>query len=1306
MVYSRRFLLLSLIVLSLTGRDVTAVPDQTGLDKSAIAQKEVSQGALRIVKEDGSIVECPLKHTDVKADIAGFIARVNVTQTFHNPTNEKIEAVYVFPLPHEAAVDDMTMVVGNRRIVGLIKRRAEARQIYERAMMAGQTAALLEQERPNIFTQSVANIEPNQEVQIRISYVDVLRYDLGTYEFSFPMVVGPRFIPGSPSASPPPAPAGLEGKVSPPVPNTDRVPDASRISPPVLRPQFRNGHDISLSINLRAGVPIQNLQAPSHKVQITQGQTDDTRDAASVQLDSEDSIPNKSFVLRYSVVGKKPEMAVLAHNPLTGKADPGYFMLMIQPKEDQRLTQSPPREIVFLVDVSGSMSGQPTAKVIEAMQGMLKLCRQIDTVQVVTFASQANRLFEKPVPVNEQNIRRALMFTEGLRGGGGTHMLQGVKMAIDEPLDKERLRIVVMLTDGYIGNEKEIIEHIGRNCGDRIRFWCIGIGQEPNMFLIDGVARQGGGMGKKLGLNEQAAPMAQEIMTRIQRAQLANVRIDWGKAEVSETYPAKIPELWAGRPVIVFGRYISPPQGRTAVTISGDVEGQAVSWPMAVDLPGQQERNNVLAKVWARQKIEDLMHQTYYAGSEAVEEMVTSISLKHRLMSQYTSFVAVDEKEASNLTEPARPPRRMPIPVPLPEGTQWEGFFGERDLDQAMGFAVPANQPAAAGGLLMERAKSYGGGMRGLARANAVRTRSGQAASAWGRAAGTSAMGIRPAPAAEPATLGLMVKRAELGDRMAFSPQALAPLQSDAMTKAAQEALTAADGIRKECEDFGAQPAHESKLRQARALYGYAYLLDLALQAAYRSNGQVQVAAVAGIEAIDQLFKKSADPLLGKRLTGVIEAQALEEALVGMAGQTGAKLTITPGSIDDARAILNRGNLTVGYLDLRNATVGQALDWLLQPARLSWRIHDGAIIVESDRRSPVRSAWLYDVAMISTPLDEELAGAADKRAAAQQHMDRFLAAVASAIKTGQDSAEVFWWDSGRLIVFGDASVHTAAARALADLANPKAAPKGFADLQKLTTRRAESRKEMAAQLQAARERQHILRLHDAFSWQLLAATAQGDTGSRDAEEALAELKVAWSSPRMEEILKGSASAIAMRSFWAVHEYRAIIPAGSAKWGHPATSAREMVTKSAQAAIAKMEKDPGDTNAFATVVYAALALRDDAQWLPRGMGSLAAVKGEHTTAMRTVALSLLGKREDAQPLRQLIESGVRGDDLTALLALAARRADGETWELFRARQQDLLGSQPLDGCVIVMINHLARPAIRLLAWNPPAAPMAN
>ena len=647
-------------------------------------EEEVTQGALRL-EVDEQIVECPLKHTDVKANIAGFIARVTVTQTFHNPYDEKIEAVYVFPLPHTAAIDDMTMTVGDRRIVGLIKRRAEAQALYQEAIQQGKTASLLEQERPNIFTQSVGNIQPKDEVRIEISYVDVLDYDMGTYEFHFPMVVGPRYIPGTPTSKIPALPDELQGKVgeseapldAPPdgadpsgtgvAPDTDRVPDASRITPPVLKPGYRTAHDISLAVSLNAGVPIQDIQIVNHKAAV------DRVDAsgATAVLSPADSIPNKDFVMKYAVVGEKSEMAVLAHS---NGPEQGYFMLMIQPKLDAKLAEAPPREIVFLVDVSGSMGGEPTQKVKETMHHFLRRTKPNDTLQVITFAGHAAKLFEKSVPATQANIEHALNFTQHIRGGGGTEMLKAIKLVLNEPVDPERVRIVVMLTDGYIGNEGEIIAEVDKRAGDQIRFWAIGIGTSPNRYLIDGVAKHGGGMAKVLELNTDPGPLVEQIAERIHRAQLAKIQIDWNELPIYETYPRRIPELWAGRPVIMFGRYGAG--GSKKIELSGSAEGKPLKYKLHVTLPDVQPIHDVLSKVWARKKIEDISAQLYTTNAPEIVEEITNIALAHRLMTQYTSFVAVDENDMQPIQE-AKAPRQVIVPVPLPEGTDYQGFYNQ-----------------------------------------------------------------------------------------------------------------------------------------------------------------------------------------------------------------------------------------------------------------------------------------------------------------------------------------------------------------------------------------------------------------------------------------------------------------------------------------------------------------------------------------------------------------------------------------------------------------------------------------------------
>jgi Ca-activated chloride channel homolog len=1305
--------------------------------RAVSAEKNVTQGALRIVQPDGGVVECPLKHTDVSADVAGFIARVRVTQTFHNPTKEKIEAVYVFPLPHEAAVDEMTMVLGERKIVGVIKRRAEARSIYQAALAAGQTAALLEQERPNIFTQSVGNIEPGQEVKIEIAYVDVLKYDMGTYEFRFPMVVGPRYIPGTPSGGVPATPAELQGNVSPPVPDTDRVPDASRISPPVLKPGVRNGHDITLSVKLNAGVPIQNLTHPNHQAE----EAKDGDRAAAIKLAAADSIPNKDFVLRYDVVGKKPEMAVLGHTGeysgdrrLLGN---GYFMLMIQPKEDERLTKSPPREIVFLVDVSGSMSGEPTAKVVEAMQGMLKLCRAQDTIQVITFASQAYKLFEKPVPVIPENIDKALGFTAGLQGSGGTEMLKGVKLAIDEPIDKERLRIVVMLTDGYIGNEAEIIEHVGKHCGDQIRFWCVGIGSAPNMFLVDGVAKQGGGMGKSLGLKDESQPLVQEIMTRIQRAQLAKIQIDWGDLKVNETFPAKIPELWAGRPVIVYGRYSGG--GRVAgniwqaeIKVSGNVEGEAVQWPLTVRLPVEQKEHDALAKVWARQKIEDLMQQTYYQGSPAVEEMVTGIALDYRLMSQYTSFVAVNDKQPP-LAEPAKPPRRMLVPVPLPEGTRWEGFFGDEGEEARVDhFGFSLREKAADKKQLAELSKSMSYARRsvdGLARSGATAGQRFYAPASPSPVSrlSLSAAGAVPAQAisgglgggfggfrgingsnpakdgrfgrggralseGKPATESLATVRAALladvdqdGEFDYAATVLVAPAAKSA--EAARKAFEAATG--KEA------PTDRAALRR---LLTQACLLDTAAANVGQSDGSIAAQSMerlSGLHTQDVKEWSAKLPQLATKLDLVIRDQSLADALAKVAKAAKLDIRLLEGSVADSAAISDGQSPRVSYLDLRRATVGEALDWILQPARLAWSPEGGKIVATSARRSAGESAWIYDVAAVSLPLEEDLTKLNDYNKAvaeSQKAADEFLAAIRTSLKVEGDEG-IGWFAPGQLVVFGTPDRHAAVSSAVAALQEGKMRPEGaLGQLSEVTRKRFAARKEKIAKAEAAGRKLDVALAHDTFSWQLLSA-AKG--GLLD-QEALTELQIAWKSNQTAELLAGPARPLVLRSLWTVCEAARALP-NEKELATLAAAARQQVKTAPAAKPASADQDRKDPAVIVGALYAALANPDDREQRAQLASLLKPQDGDSAEVVdfRLLARLLVGESRDTDraALLEMLSREVSGPDHVVLLALACRQA-GAHWDQFRAASRDLLGRHPLPGDVVVLVNRLGQSPMNL------------
>ncbi|MGD0014261.1 MAG: VIT and VWA domain-containing protein [Bryobacteraceae bacterium] len=599
---------------------------------------------------------CPLKHTDVKAEISGFLARVTVTQEFTNPYQEKIEAVYTFPLPQNSAVDDMTMLVGTRTVRGVIKPREEARAVYEAARAAGHVASLLDQERPNIFTQSVANIMPGERVKITISYVETLKYEDGEYEFVFPMVVGPRYIPGQPT--------GRQGGGW--APDTDRVPDASRITPPVTPPGTRAGHDISLEVQLDAGVPLDGLACPTHEVDIVRPGIH----TAVVRLKDEATIPNKDFILRYDVAGRRIADAVLTHRAQRG----GFFTLILQPPDRIAPADLTPKELVFVLDTSGSMMGFPIEKAKEAMRLALEGLNPQDTFNLITFSDETHILFPEPVAATPANMRRAQEFLASRYGGGGTEMMKAIRAALDPSDSQDHVRIVCFMTDGYVGNDMEIIAEIQRHPNARV--FSFGIGSSVNRFLLEAMARHGRGEVEYVGLNEDGSAAARRFHERVRNPLLTDISIDWGGLPVTDPFPKRIPDLFSAKPVIIHGRYSHAARG--TIRLMGQVAGRPFSRSIQVDLPGSEPRHDVLASLWARTRIDDLMAQDYNGlqngnVSADLRNQITQLGLEYRLMTQFTSFVAVEEMIVTDGGQP----RRIDVPVEMPEGVSYEGVFGE-----------------------------------------------------------------------------------------------------------------------------------------------------------------------------------------------------------------------------------------------------------------------------------------------------------------------------------------------------------------------------------------------------------------------------------------------------------------------------------------------------------------------------------------------------------------------------------------------------------------------------------------------------
>ncbi|HEY9787185.1 MAG TPA: VIT and VWA domain-containing protein, partial [Candidatus Obscuribacterales bacterium] len=505
--------------------------------KGAQTFKGDGSGTLLAVLSSGKPAgQCPLKHTDVSAKISGYIARVTVKQVFHNPFKDKIEAIYTFPLSETGAVDEMTMKVGQRTIRGNIKKREEARQIYEHAKAAGHVASLLDQERPNIFTQSVANIMPGETVEVTLQYVDLLPYEAGRYTFAFPTIVGPRFIPGNAS--------GKQGTGW--APDTDRVPDASRITPPVTPSGTRAGHDISINVSIDGGVPIEAIQSKLHEVKVEQANAAQ----ATVSLVNKSTIANKDFVLSWDVAGEQLKSGYLAYRPQ--KDAPGYFTLMILPPKRVSAEHVQPKEMIFLIDCSGSQHGKPLEKAKETLKYIIHHMNPNDTFQIISFNNEATLLFDKPQPVSALMKSRALRYIDALEAHGGTWMAPAVEKACSIPADKNRLRVVTFMTDGYVGNDFEIMGMVKKLRGNS-RWFPFGTGNSVNRFLIDGMAKEGGGEAEYVLLNSSGNEVGKKFYDRISSPVLTDVALDFGGLEVKEVFPHAISDVWAERPLYIKG---------------------------------------------------------------------------------------------------------------------------------------------------------------------------------------------------------------------------------------------------------------------------------------------------------------------------------------------------------------------------------------------------------------------------------------------------------------------------------------------------------------------------------------------------------------------------------------------------------------------------------------------------------------------------------------------------------------------------------------------------------------------------------
>jgi len=521
----------------------------------------------------------------------------------------------------------MEIRIGDRTIRSYIKERQEAQEIYQEAKEAGQTAGLLEQEKANIFTQSLANIRPGETIEVVIRYSNSLAFVGNNYEFMFPMVVAPRYegpqTVGDVGMSPVAAtvnPTGLANLAS--------------ANPPYLAGD-RSGQDIDVTVEIDAGVEIAEVRSPSHVV-TTQSVGSTTR----VQLANGDTIPNKDLILRYQVKGAETQATVLTQSNEQG----GHFSTYLIPAVEYASEQIVPKDVVFLIDTSGSQSGEPIAQSQELMRQFVNGLNSEDTFTIVDFGNASRKLSRRPLANTRDNRARALRYINQLSANGGTNIAAGIDtvLAFPEP-ENGRLRSIVLLSDGLVGDDETIIAQIRDNLRPGNRLYSFSVGYSPNQFLMDRLAEVGRGTVTMVPPGNDAVEISQRFFEEINNPVVTDINVEWiGEGDTPDIYPRAVPDLFASQPLVLHGRKADQRSGQLVVT--GKVAG-GVAYRKVLDVGfGQVSGNGAIAQQWGRSRIKDIMNEMY--GRENPEDVraVTETALAYNLLSNYTAFVAVSEE--------------------------------------------------------------------------------------------------------------------------------------------------------------------------------------------------------------------------------------------------------------------------------------------------------------------------------------------------------------------------------------------------------------------------------------------------------------------------------------------------------------------------------------------------------------------------------------------------------------------------------------------------------------------------------------
>jgi len=649
------FILISVLTLFLLLLSDIVKAEPVADDFPQVSLNNISEGSLLIKNANSALYkQIPHLKTVVDMNVSGMIVRSHIKQQFKNTSNNWVEAIYVFPLPELAAVDHMRLLVGERVIEGIIKEKQEAKKIYNTARKAGKKAALVEQERPNIFTNTIANIAPGETVHVEIEYQQTLHYDQGSFSLRFPMAITPRYIPGKPVNE------SISVSNSGWAKNTQQVIDASRITPHINMSNTLI-NPVSININLNAGFPLQNITSRYHN--ITKQEVDD---AYHIKLSEGVTPSDRDFELVWTPQLNHMPKAAIFNELINGE---NYQMLMLVPPDNGGYNGQPlARDVTYIVDTSGSMHGISIEQAKASLLMALDRLRLHDKFNIIQFNSITDRLFTSSQMASFENILIAKNYIKQLSADGGTEMAPALNLALNKLSSDNYVHQVIFITDGSVGNETELFDIIHKKLGNS-RLFTIGIGSAPNSYFMRKAAQFGRGSFTYIsGVNEVNKKMS-ALFSKLESPLMTNIKIDIGDNQTAEIWPQRIPDLYHGEPLT-----LAIKSGKPLNNIKITGSRALAPWSAKLNLKLNKPSKGI-ATFWARQKISALIDSIHDgANKDQVRTDIIDVALNHHLVSKHTSLVAVDKT-------PSRPNEskldKHNIPVNLPHGQSSQKTFGQ-----------------------------------------------------------------------------------------------------------------------------------------------------------------------------------------------------------------------------------------------------------------------------------------------------------------------------------------------------------------------------------------------------------------------------------------------------------------------------------------------------------------------------------------------------------------------------------------------------------------------------------------------------